>query len=442
MNKLHIALTTIGLLGCISSNAQNVWTPGTGTDITTTTPGNVYIKGGLLDMSMTGADPFRSLNCGSAAAGLYLCTGTTTLDGTYIQLHAPNETDNGAMQFVSNSSGALGSGFSFSHHDFTAGTDNALMNLSNWGKLSVNGALINLTSAALGSDSWRAINCGSSTAGLWVNTGSSATDGTYIQMHAPGEKDPGAMQFVSNSSGALGSGFSFNHHDFTSGTDNALMSLSNWGKMSVKGGLINLTTDALGTDSWRALNCGSNKAGLWVNTGNTTTDGTYIQMHAAGESTNAGGIEIVCHTVAGTGTGITFGHYDGSLQNDMRINSKGKVIIGNGLIATNNTPNNYLLYVEKGILTEKLKVANSTDPMNWADFVFNEDYQLRPLTEVEHYIKANKHLPEIPTANDVAQNGIDVAEMDAKLLQKIEELTLYVIQQQKEINELKARASK
>lgn len=97
----------------------------------------------------------------------------------------------------------------------------------------------------------------------------------------------------------------------------------------------------------------------------------------------------------------------------------------------------YMLYVGQGILTEKLKVANSTDAMNWSDFVFNKEYKLRSLYDVESYINTNKHLPEIPSAKEVAADGIDVASIDAKLLQKIEELTLYVIQQQKEIDELK-----
>ena len=101
------------------------------------------------------------------------------------------------------------------------------------------------------------------------------------------------------------------------------------------------------------------------------------------------------------------------------------------------TPAGYNLYVSKGILTEKLKVANSADVMNWSDFVFNKDYKLRSLHDVESYINANKHLPEIPSAKEVGEEGIDVAAMDARLLQKIEELTLYIIQQQKEIDELK-----
>ncbi|MDR1715296.1 MAG: hypothetical protein LBS20_05585 [Prevotella sp.] len=69
----------------------------------------------------------------------------------------------------------------------------------------------------------------------------------------------------------------------------------------------------------------------------------------------------------------------------------------------------------------------------WSDFVFNEDYNLKPLPEVETHIKEHKHLPEIPSEKEVLENGVSVGEMQAKLLQKIEELTLYVIEQDKRI---------
>lgn len=71
-----------------------------------------------------------------------------------------------------------------------------------------------------------------------------------------------------------------------------------------------------------------------------------------------------------------------------------------------------------------------------ADYVFSPDYSLMPLNEVERYIKINKHLPEIPSAAEVKENGLSMGEMQNKLLQKIEELTLYVIEQQKQIEEL------
>ncbi|MGE8555282.1 MAG: cell wall anchor protein [Chryseobacterium jejuense] len=69
----------------------------------------------------------------------------------------------------------------------------------------------------------------------------------------------------------------------------------------------------------------------------------------------------------------------------------------------------------------------------WADYVFKKDYQLKSLDEVEKHIAENGHLPNIPSADEVLKNGINVAEMNVKLLEKIEELTLYSIEQNKQL---------
>ncbi len=86
-----------------------------------------------------------------------------------------------------------------------------------------------------------------------------------------------------------------------------------------------------------------------------------------------------------------------------------------------------------GTITAKEIVVTDT---GWADFVFNDDYQLPTLEDVERSIKQDKHLPEIPSAKDVRENGVSLGEMQSKLLQKVEELTLYVIEQNKAIKAL------
>lgn len=70
------------------------------------------------------------------------------------------------------------------------------------------------------------------------------------------------------------------------------------------------------------------------------------------------------------------------------------------------------------------------------DYVFEEDYDLRTLQETEQYIKANKHLPEVPSAAEMAENGVKLKEMNMLLLKKVEELTLHLIEQNKRIEEL------
>lgn len=75
---------------------------------------------------------------------------------------------------------------------------------------------------------------------------------------------------------------------------------------------------------------------------------------------------------------------------------------------------------------------------NWPDFVFSDDYKLASLEEVERHIKEKKHLPGLPSESEVGVNGVGIVDMQAKMLQKIEELTLYVIEQQKKIQALEA----
>jgi hypothetical protein len=112
---------------------------------------------------------------------------------------------------------------------------------------------------------------------------------------------------------------------------------------------------------------------------------------------------------------------------------------GNNFPPVSVPESDYRLLVEGGILTEKVKIALRHSGTDWADYVFANDYKLMPLKEVENFVKANKHLPGISSANDLVKNGLDVADMQAKQMGKIEELTLYIIKQDKAIEELKAQ---
>ena len=110
------------------------------------------------------------------------------------------------------------------------------------------------------------------------------------------------------------------------------------------------------------------------------------------------------------------------------------VVVGSGIT---KLPSGYSMYVGQGLLAERVKVAvkNSSD---WSDYVFAPSYKLRSLGEVEAYVKANQHLPGVPSAEQVVKDGVDVVQMNAKLLEKIEELTLYMIDLKKENQQIKA----
>ena len=102
-------------------------------------------------------------------------------------------------------------------------------------------------------------------------------------------------------------------------------------------------------------------------------------------------------------------------------------------------PAEYLLGVDGKVICEELKVKNSEA---WPDYVFQDDYELMPLPEVAAYIQANNHLPNVPSASEVEKEGIAVGEMNRKLLEKVEELTLYLLEVAAENKALKARVNK
>ena len=110
----------------------------------------------------------------------------------------------------------------------------------------------------------------------------------------------------------------------------------------------------------------------------------------------------------------------------MNLSNSGQVGIGTASTGTHK------LAVDGSIGAREIKVEAS----GWSDFVFEKGYTLRTLEDVEEHIKERGHLPEIPTEAEVIENGINLGEMDAKLLQKIEELTLYLIEQNKKIEAL------
>ena len=103
-------------------------------------------------------------------------------------------------------------------------------------------------------------------------------------------------------------------------------------------------------------------------------------------------------------------------------------MLTNGNIGIGTSSPNYKLDVNGTIRANEI-IVNTTG----ADFVFAKDYKLRPLSEVKAFIQENKHLPEIKSAQEMQENGVGINELQTQLLQKIEELTLYILQQEERI---------
>ena len=143
-----------------------------------------------------------------------------------------------------------------------------------------------------------------------------------------------------------------------------------------------------------------------------------------------------------TNAGITLGKNTATQSPDVSFASQGGGIsvgtdrvmsfaTGKVGIGCENNIEGYALAVKGGVVSTRVSVM---DVDEWPDYVFGKDYERMSLYELEEYIGLNHHLPEVPSAEEVSEQGIDLGEMNAILLQKVEELTLHVIELQKQID--------
>jgi hypothetical protein len=205
------------------------------------------------------------------------------------------------------------------------------------------------------------------------------------------------------------------------GTTAPISKLSVLGSISLISGLSNTSSRPAITES--TLPNGEIRA---YNGANSLMDDGFVRISAGGGTNGSvkSYIELSGYsTIPDMDRNIVIGT---SGNERLRIDKNGNIGIG----TTNPTSK---LTVAGDINSREVKVTVDAG----ADFVFEKDYNLPSLASLDTYIKENKHLPEIASAKEMQANGINLSEMNIKLLQKIEELTLYVIEQNKEIKELK-----
>nr|WP_297915000.1 fibronectin type III domain-containing protein [uncultured Allomuricauda sp.] len=149
-------------------------------------------------------------------------------------------------------------------------------------------------------------------------------------------------------------------------------------------------------------------------------------LDAAGnESVDSNSISIT--TDAGSGNGNNGGGGSVWSENNAVASYAGEVAIGRSTV-----PSGYQMAVEGKIRTREVRV----DQENWPDYVFKDGYDLLSIEEIQKHINEKGHLPNIPSATEINQNGIELGEMDRLLVRKIEELTLHIIQQDRQIKKL------
>lgn len=196
-----------------------------------------------------------------------------------------------------------------------------------------------------------------------------------------------------------------------------------------------------------------NAPGILFNNSATTNFYTLINSAAIGLATSnqnyfPTAISGDFNIRGGAGRDILFGTLNGNTPVErMRIYQNGNININNSLsvqgvingtnfnasntvkIGNVNVPSGYKLAIDGKAICTELKVRASNA---WPDYVFDETYKLRSINELEKFIKENNHLPNIPSAKEIEENGIEVGDMNSRLLEKIEELTLYMIAINKE----------
>ncbi|HEY2580425.1 MAG TPA: hypothetical protein VGI43_01385 [Mucilaginibacter sp.] len=208
-------------------------------------------------------------------------------------------------------------------------------------------------------------------------------------------------------------------------SSNVRMSISNLGKVGIGTTTPGSQFDVYHVGTGSALRVGGGAYG--------TSNDAGIDLYA----NNANNVPVYARIALGVNTGtlgsetgyLNFSTINaGSLSEKMRITNTGNVLIGK----TTQINSSYMLDVAGNVRANQVTV-NTTG----ADFVFEPTYQLRPLASLQEYININHHLPEIASAKQMQTEGLNVGDNQVKLLQKIEELTLYLIELKKENETLK-----
>lgn len=140
-----------------------------------------------------------------------------------------------------------------------------------------------------------------------------------------------------------------------------------------------------------------------------------------------------------------WGDDSGGKSHELAFSNDGRILFRSGYSAAWGNWKNLVISDEKGFVgigtsspTEMLSVKGNirtkeikVETQNWPDYVFTKDYKLLGLSEIEQFIAENGHLPGIPSAVQIKKDGVNLGEMNAKLLEKIEELTLHLIEMEK-----------
>ena len=219
--------------------------------------------------------------------------------------------------------------------------------------------------------------------------------------------DTETKALVNNYSGSLMIGFNSNRPTLFVSSSNGLSTTGKIGIGNVTNPLAKL----------HMLSDSNEDAGLILETSNKSGKSAFLQFYDDK------------HKIEVSKNGMRIASPDDAMMldaNNIRMNGKVGVNIDNRFVGDYD----YTLAVKGGILTSEVFVKEVDE---WHDYVFSDDYHLMDLADLENYIHSNGHLPDLPSTAEVLEKGYNVVKMEGALLKKIEELTLYTIELQREL---------
>lgn len=215
---------------------------------------------------------------------------------------------------------------------------------------------------------------------------------------------------INSTSGTLIVGFNSRRPTLFVGT-------SNGGETTGKIGIGNVTNPMA---KLHLLSDSNEDAGMILETSNKNGKKAFLQLYDKN------------HQIEVSKTGMNISSTNDFLNidaNAIKMNGKVGINVDNSFTGDYD----YTLAVKGGILTSEVYVKEVDE---WHDYVFSQDYELMPLDDLERFIQENKHLPDLPSENEVVGKGYNMVQMEGFLLKKIEELTLYTIELEKRLQEL------